>query len=52
MNENSNKWIGQNTIRPDGAEKVTGRAAFAADTALPSSVKSMLSVIAGPPESA
>ncbi len=31
MNEMSNKWIGQSTIRPDGAEKVTGRAAFAAD---------------------
>ena len=35
MNEMSNKWIGQNTIRPDGAEKVTGRAAFAADTNMP-----------------
>ena len=23
MNEISNKWIGKNTIRPDGAEKVT-----------------------------
>jgi CO/xanthine dehydrogenase Mo-binding subunit len=32
MNEMSNKWIGQRTIRPDGADKVTGRAAFAADT--------------------
>ena len=28
----NNKWIGQRTIRPDGADKVTGRAAFAADT--------------------
>ena len=26
MNEMSNKWIGKNTIRPDGAENVTGRA--------------------------
>ena len=26
----NNKWIGQRTIRPDGADKVTGRAAFAA----------------------
>ena len=32
MNEMSNKWIGQRTIRPDGAEKVTGSATFAADT--------------------
>ena len=24
MNEISNKWIGKNTIRPDGADKVTG----------------------------
>ena len=30
-----NKWIGQRTIRPDGADKVTGRAAFAADTNMP-----------------
>src|SRR6201996_4969332 len=30
-----NKWIGQRTIRPDGVDKVTGRAAFAADTAMP-----------------
>ena len=35
MNEMSNKWIGQRTIRPDGADKVTGRAAFAADAAMP-----------------
>ena len=26
MNEMDNKWIGKNTIRPDGADKVTGRA--------------------------
>lgn len=31
----NNKWIGQRTVRPDGAEKVTGRAAFAADTTMP-----------------
>src|SRR3981189_1560091 len=30
-----NKWIGQRTIRPDGVDKVTGRAAFAADTNMP-----------------
>lgn len=34
MNEMSNKWIGERTIRPDGAEKVTGSATFAADTAM------------------
>jgi CO/xanthine dehydrogenase Mo-binding subunit len=33
MNEMTNKWIGKRTIRPDGADKVTGRAAFAADAA-------------------
>src|ERR1700693_5961396 len=31
----NNKWIGQRTIRPDGADKVTGRAAYAADTTMP-----------------
>src|SRR3979409_686409 len=30
-----NKWIGQRPIRPDGVDKVTGRAAFAADTTMP-----------------
>src|SRR4249919_955647 len=30
-----NKWIGQRTIRPDGMDKVTGRAQFAADTNMP-----------------
>ena len=35
MNEISNKWIGKNTIRPDGADKVTGRAEYAADTTMP-----------------
>ncbi|MBL0898989.1 MAG: xanthine dehydrogenase family protein molybdopterin-binding subunit, partial [Reyranella sp.] len=32
---NDNKWIGQRTIRPDGADKVTGRAAYSADTTMP-----------------
>ncbi|MBX3501706.1 MAG: xanthine dehydrogenase family protein molybdopterin-binding subunit [Alphaproteobacteria bacterium] len=31
----SNKWIGQRTLRPDGLDKVTGRAAYAADTTMP-----------------
>ncbi len=31
----NNKWIGTNTIRPDGVDKVTGRAAYAADTTMP-----------------
>src|SRR3954452_5099056 len=31
----NNKWIGQRTIRPDGMDKVTGRAQFAADTTMP-----------------
>jgi CO/xanthine dehydrogenase Mo-binding subunit len=35
MSDGNNKWIGERTIRPDGADKVTGRAAFAADTAMP-----------------
>lgn len=30
-----NKWIGKRTVRPDGADKVTGRAAYAADTTMP-----------------
>jgi CO/xanthine dehydrogenase Mo-binding subunit len=30
-----NKWIGKRTIRPDGADKVTGRATFGADFNLP-----------------
>ena len=33
-----NKWIGQRTIRPDGADKVTGRAAYAADTTMPNMI--------------
>jgi len=35
MNEQSNSWIGKRTIRPDGADKVTGRAAYAADGVMP-----------------
>ncbi|MDG2269757.1 MAG: xanthine dehydrogenase family protein molybdopterin-binding subunit, partial [Alphaproteobacteria bacterium] len=35
MTDTTNKWIGQRTIRPDGAEKVTGSAGFAADTTMP-----------------
>ena len=35
MNEINNKWIGKNTVRPDGAEKVTGRAEYGADTSMP-----------------
>jgi CO/xanthine dehydrogenase Mo-binding subunit len=30
-----NLWIGKRTPRPDGADKVTGRAAYAADTNMP-----------------
>src|SRR5690606_26441195 len=33
--ESNVKWIGKNTIRPDGADKVTGRAAYAADATMP-----------------
>ncbi len=29
------KWIGKRTVRPDGADKVTGRATFGADFTLP-----------------
>ena len=31
--ESNNRWIGKRTIRPDGEDKVTGRAAFGADFA-------------------
>jgi CO/xanthine dehydrogenase Mo-binding subunit len=31
----NNKWIGKRTVRPDGADKVTGRAAYAADSNMP-----------------
>ncbi|MFT5509312.1 MAG: CO/xanthine dehydrogenase Mo-binding subunit [Hyphomicrobiaceae bacterium] len=34
-NDNDNKWIGQRTIRPDGVDKVTGRATFGADFSAP-----------------
>jgi CO/xanthine dehydrogenase Mo-binding subunit len=34
-NGSDNKWIGKRTIRPDGEDKVTGRAAFAADCTMP-----------------
>ncbi len=32
-NDSDNRWIGKRTIRPDGEDKVTGRAAFGADFA-------------------
>ena len=35
MTSQDNKWIGKRTIRPDGADKVTGRAAYAADSTMP-----------------
>ena len=35
MNDQSHKWIGKRTIRPDGADKVTGRAKYTADLRLP-----------------
>lgn len=34
-NASDNKWIGKRTIRPDGADKVTGRATYGADFSLP-----------------
>ncbi|MBS0240770.1 MAG: xanthine dehydrogenase family protein molybdopterin-binding subunit [Proteobacteria bacterium] len=34
----SNKWIGQRTIRPDGQDKVTGRAQYAADFKMPGQI--------------
>jgi CO/xanthine dehydrogenase Mo-binding subunit len=34
-NGSDNKWIGKSTIRPDGMEKVTGKAAYGADFTLP-----------------
>src|SRR5688572_26342274 len=34
-NGTDNKWIGKRTIRPDGAEKVTGKAAYGADLSAP-----------------
>lgn len=40
MNEMSpkNKWIGQRTLRPDGIDKVTGSAQYAADFTMPGMV--------------
>jgi CO/xanthine dehydrogenase Mo-binding subunit len=40
MNDASvdNKWIGQNTVRPDGVEKVTGMARYGADGQMPGMV--------------
>ncbi|WP_193182464.1 xanthine dehydrogenase family protein molybdopterin-binding subunit [Nisaea sediminum] len=35
MSEMTNKWIGTSTIRPDGVDKVVGRAQYAADSTLP-----------------
>ena len=35
MNDANNKWIGKRTIRPDGADKVTGQATFGAATTMP-----------------
>jgi CO/xanthine dehydrogenase Mo-binding subunit len=35
VDTSDNKWIGKRTLRPDGADKVTGRAAYAADTTMP-----------------
>ena len=34
-NGSNNKWIGKRTLRPDGEDKVTGRAAFGADFSQP-----------------
>ncbi|MBT6260397.1 MAG: xanthine dehydrogenase family protein molybdopterin-binding subunit, partial [Rhodospirillaceae bacterium] len=40
MNDMSlkNKWIGQRTVRPDGIDKVTGSAQYAADFTMPGMV--------------
>ena len=35
MGEHAYKWIGQRPVRPDGVDKVTGRARFGADFSLP-----------------
>ncbi|WP_420405824.1 xanthine dehydrogenase family protein molybdopterin-binding subunit [Nisaea sp.] len=35
MNEMTNKWIGTSTVRPDGVDKVVGRAQYAADSTMP-----------------
>jgi CO/xanthine dehydrogenase Mo-binding subunit len=36
--ETKNKWIGKSTIRPDGEDKVTGRAQYAADFKMPGQI--------------
>jgi len=38
----SNKWIGKRTIRPDGEDKVTGRAQYAADYSMPGQIYGMI----------
>ncbi len=38
MNAIDNKWIGKRTIRPDGADKVTGRAGYSADHNMPGQI--------------
>ncbi|MDX2159036.1 MAG: xanthine dehydrogenase family protein molybdopterin-binding subunit [Hyphomicrobiaceae bacterium] len=38
MNDMSHKWIGKRTIRPDGEDKVTGRAQYAADYKMPGQI--------------
>ena len=35
IDNSNNKWIGQRTLRPDGEDKVTGRAAYGADFSAP-----------------
>ena len=35
LGDGDNKWIGKSTIRPDGEDKVTGRATFGADFTQP-----------------
>jgi CO/xanthine dehydrogenase Mo-binding subunit len=38
VNLSNNKWIGKRTIRPDGEDKVTGRAQYAADYSMPGQI--------------
>src|SRR5262249_4893160 len=38
VNLSKNKWIGKRTIRPDGEDKVTGRAQYAADYNMPGQI--------------
>ena len=35
VNKEQFKWVGTRQVRPDGVDKVTGRAQFGADLALP-----------------